>query len=323
MSLPTQEYLKSRIDYDPETGEAKWKPVDESYGRTWRGFNRNYANKTLGTSTQILGKSYLTSFLIYKMTYNTDVTRLGYANNNKNDLRLSNLVKTVNKSISNARVSENFKPAPPDIDDLLEFCKTSGSLVWKPRLNAKTFNARYAGNNAGYLHESGYIRLSIHNEAFLAHRIIWAIYYGVDPVNYIIDHIDGNGENNNISNLRLANRSLNNTNIHKKPISGYSGDKTGTCFEAKISVNNTTIHLGSFTTQAEAQAAYDRACEKYKPTYKFTDEEQQLLDELYATYPNCTVDLQRSCHELQVKALKFYVDAAIVQGPNLTYNSSP
>ena len=54
------------------------------------------------------------------------------------------------------------------------------------------------------------------------HRIIWKIINGKIPQGFVVDHIDGNSLNNNISNLRIISRAENRRNS-KKPKGNTSG----------------------------------------------------------------------------------------------------
>jgi hypothetical protein len=76
----------------------------------------------------------------------------------------------------------------------------------------------------------------------------------------IIDHIDGTGSNNVITNLRWATHCENNQNkIGSRgaiPFRGVAKHLNGK-FQAHISVNNTLIHLGLFHTAEEAFEMYD------------------------------------------------------------------
>ena len=63
------------------------------------------------------------------------------------------------------------------------------------------------------------------NFRYLAHRVAWLLYYRVDPGDMQIDHIDGNRENNVISNLRLVSHGDNMKNQRKRSdnTSGITG----------------------------------------------------------------------------------------------------
>lgn len=78
---------------------------------------------------------------------------------------------------------------------------------------------RVVGTKAGSilnLSKSGkgkdYWQISIKDKVYKVHRIVWALKYGKPDVNLVIDHIDGNGLNNKIENLRLVTNSENGIN---------------------------------------------------------------------------------------------------------------
>ena len=320
MSLPTQEYLQSRIDYNPQTGEARWKVVDSSFGIQWRAYNGKNAGKLLPAySARIFGKKISTARLLYKLYHGTDPAgTIQFIDGNRDNRRISNLMSVAPLKITKDESVKLSTPLPLETFDLLTYDKDSGNLYWKPR-ESTSFNSRYAGKQSGCL-DNGYVKIKLHGVAYKAHRLAWLLYYGIDPSTYLIDHIDGDRGNNCIKNLRLATNSLNLQAAKKAK--GYSIHKPTGKYIVGIGINGVTKHIGTYDTEVEAKAAYNSAVKLYKPTYQFTAEEQQMLDKLYSTYPNCDPNLQRSCHDLQVKALKLYIDAAVVQTPNLEYNSS-
>lgn len=322
MSLPSQEYLKSRIDYNPETGEAKWKPVDETYGPKWKQFNTTRAGELLPTKEiRILGGKISTSKVLYCLHHGkAPVGKIKFLDGDNTNLRISNMDgygQQLNKDTSFLPTNSNI---PSEVTDLLSYDKESGILYWNTRPDSPAFNSRYAGTEAGYISSRGYIKISIYNRDFSAHRLAWYLYYGVDPGHHLIDHIDETPTNNSILNLRLGTSSLNVSAAIKKAKGYYERNNK---FWAQIKINGKNKSLGSFSTPEEATAVYNAAVSSYRAPYKFTESEQQLLDKLHSTYPNCSADLQQQCHDIHVKAITHYVDAAIVQTPNLEYNSSP
>ena len=91
------------------------------------------------------------------------------------------------------------------------------------------------------------------------HRVIWAMVYGDWPKGQI-DHIDGNGLNNRIQNLRDVTHSENQRNkrLQSRNKSGHSGVtwyKPTQKWQAFISVDGKQKHLGHFGTVEEAAAA--------------------------------------------------------------------
>lgn len=61
--------------------------------------------------------------------------------------------------------------------------------------------------------------LTYKQKGYQAHRVIWALVYGICPADKLVDHIDGNPLNNKIENLRLVNPDTNQKN--RKPETEY------------------------------------------------------------------------------------------------------
>lgn len=78
-----------------------------------------------------------------------------------------------------------------------------------------------------------------------------------------VDHIDGNGLNNQRSNLRLATHGQNmmNRRKHVNNTSGYTGvcwDKGAEKWRATLSYRGKTLHIGRFQEPADAALARDK-----------------------------------------------------------------
>lgn len=95
------------------------------------------------------------------------------------------------------------------------------------------------------------------------HRVILARMLGRDLTSKeLVDHINGNGQDNRRSNLRLATYSQNrvNTKLSKDNKSGFKGVRSyRKRWVAEIRFNGKTTHLGVFDTPEEASEVYKKA----------------------------------------------------------------
>jgi hypothetical protein len=81
------------------------------------------------------------------------------------------------------------------------------------------------GLPTGRLSRRGYWEIPYQGKLYKAHRIVWEIHNGEIPINMQIDHIDGDKNNNTISNLRVVSNKLNsrNSSLRKHNTSGITG----------------------------------------------------------------------------------------------------
>lgn len=130
------------------------------------------------------------------------------------------------------------------------------------RRNKRSRNQVEAGAVAGTPDGKGYLRIKILGRHYLAHRLAWLWVHGEWP-HLFIDHVDRDRSNNRIANLRLATASQNATNRGLRPIGEnvprIGGGVSRERFRARITIDGKNIHLGSFETEGEAWAAYERA----------------------------------------------------------------
>lgn len=78
---------------------------------------------------------------------------------------------------------------------------------------------------------NGYVRVNINGHPKSIHRIVYEKFVGEIPNGYVIDHIDGQRDNNDVTNLRLITQSENmyhaqeNGHNGQRPVIQYDFDK--------------------------------------------------------------------------------------------------
>lgn len=170
-------------------------------------------------------------------------------------------------SLSNAEAKQRFRYDPD-----------TGNLIWRSRPKEqfrslgswKAWHTRWGGKPAGHRHTctvgKTYIQVRVGGRLYYAHRIVWAMNYGDVPPTSQVDHIDGDGANNRLENLRLVDATGQKRNVRRlrTNTSGHNGvywDKKKGRWYAKGHLNNRAIHLGyadSFDEAVELRSAFDR-----------------------------------------------------------------
>ena len=97
------------------------------------------------------------------------------------------------------------------------FSYDNGKLYWRKKTAKKIVVGMEAGT---FRHNDGYRQIMIDCKVYRTHRLIFLYHHGYLPK--YIDHIDGDGFNNRIENLREATQEQ---NLHNVP--GKSGTKSG------------------------------------------------------------------------------------------------
>jgi hypothetical protein len=113
--------------------------------------------------------------------------------------------------------------------------------------------------------KNGYLMLTLRDKErkifyLYAHQFVYFIVHN-EIVN-VIDHIDGNKQNNFTYNLRSVTQSQN--GLNRRNVKGYSFCKRANKWIAKIMINRKGIHLGTFENENDARKCYLLNKEKYQ-----------------------------------------------------------
>jgi hypothetical protein len=111
----------------------------------------------------------------------------------------------------------------------------------------------------------GYTRISLHKsnkrKDIRVHIMVALAHIGARPEGLVIDHIDENKSNNNVSNLRYITSRENVVRSKKFKTSKYTGvshsnESKINPWYAQIKINSKTKNLGRYKTELEASNAY-------------------------------------------------------------------
>lgn len=154
---------------------------------------------------------------------------------------------------------------------ILSYDPDTGIFRWRASVSNRS-----AGALAGTYNPKGYLRISINDRAFSAHRLAWLYVTGKWP-NLQIDHVNRNPADNRIANLQEATPAQNSANKrrHKENHSGlrcaYPSHRKSKPWASRIGTGRRYIHLGHFDTPEEAHAAYVAASAKFHGDFSCID----------------------------------------------------
>lgn len=161
------------------------------------------------------------------------------------------------------------------------------SKHFKYDTSSQTFLIRSNDNGVSYTaggidKSTGYCRVKLNKIKYYAHRIVWCLEHKMDvPIDMVIDHIDGNKTNNNITNLRLVTQSENMLNVVNKQSSKKTGSiakrssrnssgTIGVCFDRS---NNTWLAYGTLPCGKSTQ-------KKFNPRTLFPNIDESVASQL-------------------------------------------
>jgi hypothetical protein len=161
-------------------------------------------------------------------------------------------VESKGRSMSAASVS------PEVLREWFVYEAETGLIYWK----ASPSIAVSAGDEAGTAGTRGYRVVRLRGSRLRVHRVIWALHTGAWP-KHTIDHIDGDNENNRITNLRDVENRVNAQNKRRARKDNQTGvlgvTKNRSKYRAVVCLNGRNHCAGIFDTIEEARAAYVEA----------------------------------------------------------------
>lgn len=148
-------------------------------------------------------------------------------------------------------------PSINELRSLLIYDGETGVLTW-----SENAHPGKKGWRAGKLYASSngrqYRRVIINGRQFMEHQVAFALARG-EWSSSVVDHINGIGTDNRLSNLREATTSENNRNsrIRSDNSTGFKGvSRQGRRFRAYIKSGDRQRNLGVYDTPEAAHAAY-------------------------------------------------------------------
>jgi hypothetical protein len=181
--------------------------------------------------------------------------------------------------MSTVSVTKPLKlPSREILEKLLKYHPSIGKLFWRERdiglFNAgpndsvwricNAWNSKHAGSEAGYVSSEGYRCVTIFGYTYKAHRIIWKMMHGEEPLH--IDHINGDRQDNNFINLRSVSQAENNKNAsirstNTSGVTGVSWVKSSEKWRVQIRNSGVDVTIGTYANFDEAVIAR-KAAEK-------------------------------------------------------------
>jgi len=159
-----------------------------------------------------------------------------------------------------------------ELKSVLDYDSNNGVFTWMSRKDrSNSWNARYGCKRAGCVKRlnSGieYEVIRFNKKVYYSHRLAWLYMFG-QVCDKQIDHIDGNGLNNSISNIRKIDQADNKRNrrlgINNK--TGFFGvyfSKDMGKWYAQITIDRVVKHLGVFCSKSDAVIARVAAEKEY------------------------------------------------------------
>lgn len=149
--------------------------------------------------------------------------------------------------------------------EFIHYDSESGLFTWIKKPARKIIVGTEAGREL-----RGYRKIRLANEEYFSHRLAWLYVHGTWP-EHVIDHINGNGKDNRIANLRDVPQQMNAQNMRAPMASGTTGlqgvswDKSRKLFKASLTIGPVQKTVGRFPVAEDAHQAYLQAKREFHP----------------------------------------------------------
>lgn len=148
------------------------------------------------------------------------------------------------------------------IKEHLTYCAETGHLNWIAGQKSKSL----VSTRAGTVFSTGYRLVCVQRVRYQCSRVAWLLHTGSWP-DLLLDHINGDTDDNRIENLRQATRQQNSHNLRTRPgVSGVKGvvySKRDKAWNARCKVNGKLYDIGFFKDPQLAEQAVRAFREKH------------------------------------------------------------
>ncbi len=183
-------------------------------------------------------------------------------------------LKEDQSSAQSAKTQSGMKKRKPltqeRVRELFDYDPETGIVTRRVSVAGK--GPTRAGDEVGFLNDSGYLMISYQGRRYRLHRIIWMLIWGYFP-EHEIDHINRVRTDNRLCNLREVTRACNslNSSVQKRSSNGVTGvawDRSRKKWMSYIRTEREkTCNLGRSEDFIEAVAlrlAGEQSLERYK-----------------------------------------------------------
>lgn len=152
-----------------------------------------------------------------------------------------------------------MKELPINREILLKIFKYENGKLWRRNTfhgNPRTTRGEWVEMDCKERKVAEYSKIQIDGHIYLYSRVLWTFLFGEIPEGMVIDHIDGDKNNNSIDNLRIVSRRKNGQNLQMHREGRLPGTKRyKKRWRAYTSIGRNQVHLGCYDTPQEAREA--------------------------------------------------------------------